>query len=147
MTNPSIEVAGTKELARALQKLGDEIKRAADNEVEYTGQELRTEVIRKYQDGPATGKKYYLKNPSRDHRASAVGEYPMSDTGRLATGTVFKRIGVLSVQVSNNIEYAAPLEFGSRGQGPRPAWRDTADEIRPEFIKRLTAIITKEVRQ
>jgi|TARA_R110000850_G_scaffold27991_1_gene78582 hypothetical protein len=147
MSNPAIEVTGTKELSRALEKLGDEIKREASNEVEYTGQELRTEIIRKYQDGPATGGMYFLKNPNRTHRASAVGEYPMSDTGRLATGTIFKRIAALSVQVSNNIKYAAPLEFGSRGQGPRPAWRDTVDETQPKFLKRLAAIISKEVKQ
>jgi len=143
----SFKVQGADGLSKEIAKMGADIKRKVAAELEYTGHEMRDEIIRKYNSGPATGNIYQLTNPKRTHRASKVGEYPMTDQGALVAGTLFKKVGPLTVEVFNNVEYAAALEYGSRGQGPRPAWRDTVDETQPEFIKRIKAIVAKGAKK
>jgi hypothetical protein len=146
MSNPSFRVEGSAALTRALAQMGEEITREVGIEIEYTGQEMRTEIIRKYNNGPASGVVYELKNPNRTHQSSVPGEYPMADQGALAAGTLFKKVGPLAVEVYNEVVYAVPLEYGSRGQGARPAWQDTVDETQPEFLRAIEAAIAKGMR-
>ena len=145
-----IQVIGSRELNRALAKMSDEIERKVGIEVEQTAQEVRTEIIRKYNNPPASGTVTTSRRANgtlRTHQASKVGEYPMSDTGRLAGGTTYKRLNATTSEIFNNVKYALGLEFGVRGKGGRPAWRDTADETQGPFLKRLEKILFKEVKK
>lgn len=67
---------------------------------------------------PATGKVYGR------HRASAPGEAPAPDTGRMVGATfatpVERIAGGLRSQVVVNTEYAAGLEMGTEKVAPRP---------------------------
>ena len=73
---------------------------------------------------PKTGRWYRSRGrKGAMHRASAPGQYPAADTGRLhqsITATVADTPGGVAVQVSANVEYATYLEFGTSKMAPRP---------------------------
>lgn len=115
-------------------------------------------VKRLMRDSPASGRRYGR------HRASAPGEPPAPNTGRLVQSirwqvTHDRRVWVASV--STNVKYALYLEYGAargvthargRNKGriravrwvlyPRPAWAPALALIRP----RAAAIITGKDR-
>lgn len=104
------------------------------------------QAVRGVQRGPASGRVYQKYNPRRTHQASAPGEYPMSDTGRLASSIRFelptnqkKPEGV----VGTNLLYGKYLELKPSTMGGRP-WllpafseaTDTAEAILARIMKR-----------
>lgn len=90
--------------------------------------ELTTETHRiavsGIQRGPSTGRLYQKSNPRRQHQASAPGEYPQSDTGRLASSVRLELpdpqdktpVG----QVYTNLRYGLYLEMKAPYAGGRP---------------------------
>ena len=151
MATLKMEVHGLAELLAGLEKLGQDMTGALDDVVNATGLELCGDIIKRYQRGPASGKVYRKYRPNRTHQASAPGQAPMTDTGRLQGGTLFDKTGPASVRVFNAIEYAAALEYGStNGRGriaPRPAWRPAIDKMRPKYEKRINDAIAEAVRR
>ena len=84
------------------------------------------------QRGPKSGRVYELYQPRRTHQASAPGEYPATDTGRLA-GSIGYEITTagaydLSVVMFANAEYAIPLEMKPSSRGGRPFMSRAVDE-------------------
>ncbi|PIY28400.1 MAG: hypothetical protein COZ09_10145 [Comamonadaceae bacterium CG_4_10_14_3_um_filter_60_42] len=139
-------IEGTEELNRALGKLSKDAEKYVSDAVNATGLELRGDIVKRYQRGSKTGIIYAKVNPTRTHQASAPGEAPATDTGRLVSATVFSRIGRLAAEVENKVLYGAMLEWGTRNIAPRPAWRPAAEEIRPKFIKRLENALKRAMR-
>jgi hypothetical protein len=140
MTAIKMEVEGLGEMIRALggtsKKLDAELRKA----VVATGLELRTDIIRRYNDPPKTGRIYRKYKPSRTHRASAPGQSPATDTGRLAGGTVFRETAggtEIGVEVTNQIKYARALEFGTARVAMRPAWRPAVAALEAKFLRRI----------
>lgn len=72
--------------------------------------------------GPATGRVYEKYNPRRTHRASAPGEYPMTDTGQLQSniGIVLPTPGRIEGKVGTDIMHGRYLEFGTSKMAARP---------------------------
>ena len=151
MATLRMEVHGLAEMLAGLERLGQDMTGALDDVVNATGLELRGDIIKRYQRGPASGRTYRKYKPNRTHQASAPGQAPMTDTGRLQGGTLFKKDGPASVRVFNAIEYAAALEYGStNGRGriaPRPAWRPAIEKMRPKYEKRINDAIAEAVRR
>ena len=79
--------------------------------------DTQREAVQGIQRGPATG----AVRPDGS-RASAPGEYPMSDTGRLANNVVanLPTSGNISAEVGTNIQYGRYLEFGTSRMAARP---------------------------
>ena len=146
MTRTTITMDGGKELQAALRNMGPELQEVVGQIVEGTGLELRGDIIKRYQSGPASGRVYQKYNPRRTHQASAPGQAPMSDTGRLANATVYKVVDDMTVEVSNDVFYAAWLEYGTTQIAPRPAWRPAVEEIMPMFRSRLETAIARFVK-
>lgn len=67
------------------------------------------------------------------HRASAPGQSPASDSGRLAGSVRATRLGFMSVKVATSVRYAAVLDNGSskRKIAARPFFRVTVEEFKP----------------
>lgn len=85
-------------------------------------------------------------NLSLTHQASAPGQAPMSDTGRLASSIEFDQIGPLTATVGSNLIYAKWLEYGTRKMAPRPFFRPAVERMRKDFSKRLEAAISGALR-
>ena len=97
----------------ALEKVGKGLNAGAL----YLTSEIKAEISK-----PGTGREY--TRGSRTHRASAAGEAPASDTGRLLGATQpirirFERDRVVTGVVANT-DYAAALETGTDKISERP---------------------------
>ena len=139
-------IDGLEQLRAALGSASVELDTAINQVMDATGLEIRTEIIRRYNSGPATGRVYQKYKPRRTHQASAPGQAPMSDTGRLANATTFSRIGPVTVAVENRLEYATALEHGTATIRPRPVWRQVALEAEPKLKRRLETTVAAFTR-
>jgi HK97 gp10 family phage protein len=140
-----IEIAGMEELRRAFSNLDEVFDAAVADAVEDTVYEIDGEVKRRIARGPATGRVYEKYNPRRTHQASAPGEAPMTDTGRLVS-SVYVDPGRLSATVGSRLAYAAYLEYGTRRMGARPVWRPVAEKEAKEFRKRIIENLKRAAR-
>ena len=141
-----MKLEGLEGLQAALGKMTKEIEAEVDKAVDATGLELRGEVVKAYQRGPATGITYEKSNPNRTHTASAPGEAPATDTGRLASSVNYKKDGAMSATVGSEIVYAAMLEFGTSRIAPRPAWVPAVEAMRSKFERRIEAALARATR-
>ena len=146
MTRVTLELQGGDQLAAALRAYGAKAEKHVGDAVNATGLELRGEIVKAYQRGPASGRTYEKYNPRRTHTASAPGEAPATDTGRLASSVNYKREGAMSATVGSEIVYAAMLEFGTSRIDPRPAWVPAAEAMRPKFRQRLETALARAAK-
>lgn len=144
----TLKLEGTEALNRALRNLSEDAQKEVKKAVDATGLSLRGEIVKKYQRGPATGEIYEKFNPRRTHQASAPGEAPATDTGRLANSVVTSSDiqEPLTVEVSTDVEYGPYLEFGTRTIAPRPNWVPSVQEETPKYIRRVEAAIRRAAR-
>lgn len=144
----TLRLEGTEALNRALRRLDEDARKEVKKAVDATGLSLRGEIVKKYQRGPATGEIYEKYNPRRTHQASAPGEAPATDTGRLANSVVTASDiqEPLTVEVLTEVEYGPYLEFGTRTIAPRPNWVPSVQEETPKYIRRVEAAIRRATR-
>lgn len=140
----TIHMEGVEALNGALDDLSEDMQEAVTKVLTATGLELRGDIIKRIHRGPATGRTY--KRGSIMHRASAPGEAPATDTGRLANSVTFETDGPNSVSVQSLLAYAAYLEWGTFKIAPRPAWMPAAEAARPKYIQRMEAALAGELR-
>ena len=142
----TVQIDGADDLLKALKKLGQDGERAAAQVVQATAIEVRGDIVKRYQRGPKTGIVYEKTNPTRTHQASAKGEAPATDTGRLANATVYKMASKMSAEVSNDVKYGEWLEFGTQDIKPRPAWVPAVEDARPKYRKRMETALARLTR-
>lgn len=137
----TLTIEGGPQLEAALRRYGAKAEALVADAINATGLELRGDIVKRYQRGPKTGRTYTRGNVT--HTASAPGEAPATDTGRLASSVDYKRAGKLSATVGSQIVYAAMLEFGTSRILPRPAWVPAVEAMRPKYQRRLEAALRK----
>ena len=140
----SISMDGLAGLQIALLAASQEARGGVDRAVVATAIELRGDVVKRIQRGPATGRTYVRGQVS--HQASAPGESPATDTGRLANSVTFDKVAQMSATVGSDLVYAAVLEFGSDRIDPRPAWVPAVEAITPKYIARLERALEEAFR-
>lgn len=102
---------------------------------------VKTRMVERINNPPKTGRIYQRNTVS--HQASAPGESPATDTGRLAQSiTTSYDLPNLAGYVNVSTEYAAALEFGTPRIQPRPYARVSLAEKIPE----IEADIAREIR-
>ena len=108
---------GISALSRQLAELAGDADTVMTEVVTNLAVDTQREAVQGIQRGPATG----AVRPDGS-RASAPGEYPMSDTGRLANNVVanLPTSGNISAEVGTNIQYGRYLEFGTSRMAARP---------------------------
>ena len=146
MTRVTMQLEGGDQLAAALRAYGAKAEKHVGDAVNATGLELRGDIVKAYQRGPASGMTYEKYNPRRTHTASAPGQAPATDTGRLASSVDFKREGPMSAAVGSQVAYAAMLEFGTSRIAPRPAWVPATEAMRPKFRQRLETALARAAK-
>jgi HK97 gp10 family phage protein len=139
----TITLSGGKELQAALQNMQGQLASEVSKAVTGTALELRGDVIKRINRGPASGRVYQKYNPRRTHQASAPGQAPASDTGRLANSIFFDTRGPLTAVVGSNVVYALYLEYGTTRMAARPFFRPAVEAIRPKLQSRLEAAVRK----
>lgn len=139
------QLTGTAELKRALAEFGINADKELSAIVRGTAQNVRSHAIRSIQRGTKSGITYEKIDPRRTHRASAPGEAPATDTGRLAS-SIQADIEGKNATVFTNVEYAPWLEFGTRTIEPRPFMFPALEKERPAWNRRLNTIVDQAAK-
>jgi HK97 gp10 family phage protein len=112
-----VEIDGLSRLTRQLADLVGDAEAVMTETITRVVMDTRTNAVQGIQRGPANGA------VRRDgSRASAPGQFPMSDTGRLANSVEFNlpTAGRLMGEVGTNVIYGRYLEFGTSRMAARP---------------------------
>lgn len=102
-----------------------------------SGSLVRGTAIQSIARGTKTGVTYQKYNPNRIHTASAAGEPPATDTGRLVNSIYqdTKKRGKTFVGiVGAGVDYAIHLEFGTTNMGARPFLQPALRKNRKKII-------------
>lgn len=143
MTRINVEIDGLAQLLGQLKSLGA----VADDVVRETITDLVTDThafaVEGIQRGPKSGRvyEYYFftdgsgrlrqgKKRDKAHQASAPGQYPASDSGRLASSVrmVFPTASSMSGEVGTASKVGKFMEFGTAKIAARP-W------LLPSFVR------------
>lgn len=136
-----VDLEGVEELQRRLRRLGVNMDDEISDAVNATAVEVRTQAVRNIQRGPATGRVYEKYEPRRTHRASAPGEAPKTDTGRLASSVQTRSSGTLTAFVYTPIKYGPHLELGTRKMEARPWLFPALESQRDDWERRLSEVV------
>jgi phage gpG-like protein len=128
MTTITIQMDGIEALTRQLAGLGGDANKIMHEAVTRLAIDTHNFAKEGIQRGPKSGRVY----GKRGHRASAPGEYPASDTGRLASSVTMILPAAVAPKVTavvgTDVMYGKYLEFGTSRMAARP-W------LLPSWIK------------
>jgi phage gpG-like protein len=118
----SVDMTGTNELLAQLRRLGGKADLAMRNVITDIVQETRAEAVEGIAGPPKSGVVYQKYIPRRTHQASAPGQYPAQDTGRLMASikAIPPTASRLEGMVGTNLVYGLYLEFGTSRMAARP---------------------------
>jgi HK97 gp10 family phage protein len=116
----TIKTSNLKKVMSQLNRLGKDMEQPFQEIVKGGGQLIRGEAIKSIQTGAKSGVMYQMYNPRREHRASAPGQAPASDTGNLVSKIIVKQKSKNITNVESNADYSAYLEYGTSKMQPRP---------------------------
>jgi HK97 gp10 family phage protein len=114
------KVTNMKLALSQLDRLAKDMELPFQEVVKGGGQLIRAEAIKSIQTGAKSGVMYQMYNPRREHRASAPGQAPASDTGNLVSKITVKQKSLNVVHVESNADYSAFLEYGTSKMQARP---------------------------
>jgi len=109
-----------KKFLSQLDKLEKDMEIPFQEIVKGGGQLIRAEAIKSIQTGAKSGVMYQMYNPRREHRASAPGQAPASDTGNLVSKIIVRQKSQDVTSVESNANYSAYLEYGTSKMEARP---------------------------
>lgn len=129
-----VQVDGISQLSRQLADLVGDAEAVMTETISRIVMDTRAAAVQGIQRGPKTGRTYdttfwtdaqgrVRRGRARvPHTASARGQYPASDTGRLANNIDFRlpAAGRMQGIVGTNIVYGRYLEFGTSRMSARP---------------------------
>lgn len=136
---------GLDEARKALDAYGAEFQKELHQAVNITAQLVRSQAVKSIQKKGIGGRVYQKYTPRRTHVASAPGEPPNTDTGRLA-GSVRVVLSETSADVGTDLDYGRYLEFGTQDMGARPWLNPALESQRDNWSKRLRGISDKAAK-
>lgn len=114
-----MRLIGVGDLKARLRALPREVTREVDGALAIGARLVATDAATSLRTGPRTGREY-LRPGGRVHVASAPGEPPASDTGRLERSIRVRKSSGLEYQIVASAPYSGWLERGTRKMDPRP---------------------------
>lgn len=103
---------------------------------------IQREIVRTMTEDPKTGRFY--RRSGRWHQASAAGESPAVDSGRLVNSirsALHVNNGTYQGQVFTSVSYAKYLEHGTSQMAKRPAFAPSLDKYKTSFIASIRQLI------
>ena len=139
MTSIRVELDGFNALLEQLQDLGKVGEEVIEDTITDLVMDTHANAVDGIQRGPKTGHIY--RRGTVTHQASAPGQYPASDTGRLASNVRFELPsgGNMTGRVGTNIQYGAYLEFGTSRMEARPWLLPSFEKAKANVEKELKA--------
>lgn len=143
------KIAGRDRLRRRLGAIGPATRRAVFKVLQQGGQLLADDAASRIIGGNKTGKIY----PSRwrkgaKHQASAPGESPAADSGRLHQSiTWVGNENTLTVTVGTAAPQARRLELGDETVEPRPFMSPAFNEVAPRVARSIQFVVKGATRE
>lgn len=141
----SVQVEGLDKIAKATREVQENIERELNIALFASAKHVEGQAKRSILSGEKSGRVY--KRRSVTHKASAPGEAPASDTGRLVNSInsyLDKNQKSSFVTAGRGtVRYAALLEFGTRLMAARPFMFPALESSRDWIRERLAAAVRK----
>ena len=154
-----LEVRGSRNLEARLRRIASDVTSATDRAIVLGAEEVRSEAVRRIQRGGRTGRTYTttfwtdgqgqlrVGRPRPAHQASAPGEYPKSDSGRLASHIFARLIARGVAEAGTDVVYGGYLERGTSRMAARPWLLRTFKELRPRIVDRIRRALADDIRR
>ena len=120
-----------KKLARKFTKAIEFYPEMVNNTLNAAGIEIRNTIIEGIMNPPKTGKTY------GNHQASAPGEYPASNSGKLIQSIDFDVNGMELEIGSGGLVYGEYLELGTSKMKARPFIAPSVEEHKEQLLDDL----------
>lgn len=141
------KVTNLKKVLSQLDKLQNDMEIPFQEIVKGGGQLIRAEAIRSIQTGAKSGVMYQMYNPRREHRASAPGQAPASDTGNLVSKIIVRQKSQDVTSVESNANYSAYLEYGTSKMEARPFMLPAFEKSKKPIINAVINRITQKIQE
>lgn len=139
----SFKVEGLDKLAKASRTTIEEISKQLDVALYASAKRIESDAKKSIARGTKSGKIY--KRRTVTHRASAPGEAPANDTGRLMNSistALIKAQKYAEVFAGRGVaKYARALEFGTQKMAARPFFFPAAEKNRQWISDRLARAV------
>ena len=145
--NITFTVKNLKKVLSQLNKLQKDMELPFQEIVKGGGQLIRGEAIKSIQTGAKSGVMYQKYNPRREHRASAPGEAPASDTGNLVSKIIVKQKTKNITNVESNADYSAFLEYGTSKMEPRPFMLPAFEKSKKPIINAVFKRVKNKIEE
>lgn len=135
--NLTVKIDGLDQLSRSSRMVRQSVEREMQIGLKLSSEKVRESAIESILSGNKSGRTYV--RGSVTHRASAKGEAPANDTGRLASSiiTIQNSLEALVIAGRGMVRYASFLEFGTTKMGERPFMMPALEKNRTWIIDRL----------
>ncbi len=148
----SVKIEGLEKLDRAMKGVPEAIDKELRTALFASAKHVEAEAKRSIASGQKTGRIY--KRRTVTHQASAPGEAPATDTGRLVNSInaypAGEKLESTVVAGRGTVKYAAMLEFGTKFIAARPflfpAVEHSKDWIRERLAKAVRTAAAKSVK-
>ena len=142
------KVAGVRNFNAKLRRIIRESEGQVQKAIAASGGLIAGDAKRLIQRGSRSGVVRTVTKGGKTHQASAPGEPPKTDTGRLVS-SIFVEIseGGLKAEVGSGLGYAQHLEFGTQKMAARPWLQPTFDKNVERVKKRVAKAIRAATRQ
>jgi len=142
----TVRIEGLEDLSKSLAQVSSKFESEATALVNRTAQNIRNTAVRSIQKQSPGGEEYKKHNPGRTHVASAPGQPPNTDTGRLAGSIRAVMSGTPTAYVDALADYAVHLEFGTRNMAARPFMTPAVEAERDKYRRGINELTAKAAR-
>jgi len=143
----NLKVKNLKKVLSQLNRLQKDMEVPFQEIVKGGGQLIRGEAIKSIQTGSKSGVMYQMYNPRREHRASAPGEAPASDTGNLVSKIIVKQKSKDITSVESNADYSAYLEYGTSKMEARPFMLPAFEKSKKPIINAVFKRVKNKIEE
>lgn len=140
----TLKVEGISQLQATFARLMNGVEDDVAKAVTATALEINTDVKKRLQRGPKTGRLY--RRGTVTHQASAPGQAPATDSGTLASSLYFQQASKMEATIGSRLAYAYYLEFGTTRIRPRPAWLPASEIGQKKLNERVRRAIDNAIR-
>ncbi len=145
----SFQVDGLENLKRTSGVLANTLRKEVLIALDASGRHVMNEAKRSIMQGTKSGRLYTRRSVT--HRASAPGQPPASDTGRLANSInkylVPNALEAIVVAGRGLVKYARMLEFGTINMAARPFFFPAAEKSRAWIRARLNESVARAIKK
>lgn len=148
----AVEIQGLNDLKKASVRVQQQVAKELLKGMAASAKRVETDAKRSIASGGKTGRLY--KRGSIVHRASAAGEAPANDTGRLLNSIVsyvnkLQKNSIEGFIVAGRglVNYAKHLEFGTSNMAARPYMFPAAEKNRNWIVQRLNQALIEGIKK